>query len=43
MHGTLVTLGTEHAWNVFRWVLDMTWTFGNFEMCIPGTSFTYGS
>ena len=43
MHGTLVTLGTEHAWNVFRWVLDMPWMFGNFEIRIPGTSFTFGS
>jgi len=31
MPGTLVTLGTEHAWNAFRWGLDMPGTIENFN------------
>jgi len=40
MPGTLVTLGTRHAWNAFRLGLDMPGTFENFEMRIIKTSFT---
>ena len=42
MPGTLVTLGTRHAWNAFRWGLDMPGTFENFEIRIIKTSFTFG-
>jgi len=42
MPGTLVTLGTKHAWNTFRWGLDMPGTFENFKTRILQTSYTLG-
>ena len=42
MPGTLVTLGTRHAWNAFRWGLDMPGTFENFKTRILRTTYTLG-
>ena len=42
MPGTLVTLGTRHAWNAFGWGLDMPGTFENFQIRFLQTSFTFG-
>ena len=42
MPGTLVTWVTKHAWNAFRWRLDMPGTFENFEIRFPRTSYTLG-
>ena len=42
MPGTLVSLGTRHAWNAFRWGLDMPGTLENFEIRFIQTSFTLG-
>ena len=42
MPGTLVTLGTRHTWNGFRWGLDMSGTFENFKTRILQTPYTLG-
>ena len=42
MPGTLVTLGTRHAWNAFRWGLGMPGTFKNFKNRILRTSYILG-
>ena len=42
MPGTLVTFGTRHAWNAFRWGLGMPGTFENFKTRILRTSYTLG-
>ena len=42
MPGTLVTFGTRHAWNAFRWGLDMPGTFENVQIRFLRTSYTLG-
>ena len=42
MPGTLVTFGTRHAWNAFRWGLGMPGTFKNFKNRILRTSYILG-
>ena len=42
MPGTLVSLGTKHAWNAFRSGLDMPGTFEKIQIRIIQTSYTLG-